>query len=144
MCTGRNSASPWIPSLVFQQFQTLTSVPGMPLSSFLTLPYLMFSSCNSIHVTIALFPTPWNSLLIFAFYNAFFSFYSDQTQHKKTLYNWKLICYHTFPGLCSQHVDAPRRAVQGLLQWHTQIRSKLSLSQVRGLFFLAHPLHCSV
>lgn len=143
MWTGRNSASPWIPSLVFQQFQPLTSVPGMPLSSFLTLSHLVFSNCNSIHMTIALFPTPWNSLLIFGFYNTFFSFYSDHTQHKKMLYNWKLICYHTHPGLYSQHMGALRRAVHALLQWHTQIRSKISLTQVRNLFFLTCPFHLS-
>lgn len=41
--------------------------------------------------------------------------------------------------LYSQHAGAQRKAVQGLLQWHTQISSKLSLSQVRNHFFIAWP-----
>ena len=42
----------------FCNSQTLTSVPGMLLSSFLTLPHLVFSNHDSQYMNISLFPAP--------------------------------------------------------------------------------------
>lgn len=146
MCTGRKSASCWIPALIFLQSHPLTSLPWTLLLKV------------SWHIHNWYFPTatpstwihpsfqPYESLpeaAVFSFMdftlNVFFYFYSDRTQHKKKPYNWRLIRYHIDRSLYSQPVGAQRQAVQDLLQWHTQINSKPSLSQVRNHFFIAWP-----
>jgi len=146
MCTGRKSASCWIPALIFLPSHPLTSLPWtllLKVSWHIHNGHLPTTTPSTrIHPS----SQPNESLpeeAVFWFVDftlkVFFYFYSDRTQHKKKLCNWRLICYHIHRSLHSQPTGAQRQAVQDLLQWHTQINSKPSLSQVRNHFFIEWP-----